>query len=123
MKFPFRDPVCGMEVRGDPVPSAMHNGVPSLSVLDGWWIEGHIDGVTGWSIDGSPETTATPDEDAARDAVDLYQKLRTVVVPTFYRAHSRWIEIMRQSIAFNASFFNSHRMVQQYAANAYVSDV
>ena len=99
---------------------AAHNGVPSFSTLDGWWIEGHIEGVTGWSIGPGPQDLHGQDAATEQDARELYHKLRTVIAPMFYRDRDRWIDIMRQAIAFNASFFNTHRMVQQYAANAYV---
>jgi glycogen phosphorylase len=108
-----------MEASGTSGMKAAHNGVPSLSVLDGWWIEGHIEGVTGWSIGRASDAPSSADENA-QDAADLYDKLRTVILPTFYRDRDRWTDIMRQTIAFNASFFNTHRMVQQYAASAYM---
>jgi starch phosphorylase len=111
-------PLRPLEASGTSGMKAAHNGVPSLSVLDGWWIEGHIEGVTGWSVGSGPGAPA--EESGARDAADLYGKLRTVILPTFYHDRERWIDIMRQTIAFNASFFNTHRMIQQYAANAYV---
>lgn len=113
-------PLRPLEAAGTSGMKAAHNGVPSLSVLDGWWIEGHIEGVTGWSIGTEPGAASSAEETTARDAADLYHKLRTVILPAFYRDRERWIDIMRQTIAFNASFFNTHRMVQQYAANAYV---
>jgi starch phosphorylase len=102
-------PLPPLEASGTSGMKAALNGVPSLSVLDGWWIEGHIEGVTGWSV-------SAKDGDEARD---LYRKLRTVIVPLYYQADERWSDVMRQTIAFNASFFNSHRMVQQYLAMAY----
>jgi starch phosphorylase len=97
-----------------------HNGVPSLSILDGWWIEGHVEGVTGWSIGPASVGSLTPEGVTAEDARDLYEKLKTQVVPTFYERREQWTNIMRLSIAFNASFFNTHRMAEQYAANAYL---
>jgi len=106
-----------LEASGTSGMKAAHNGVPSLSVLDGWWVEGHIEGVTGWSI-GS--RTLGQAADHAEEARELYQKLRWTIVPMYYQAHDRWIDVMRHTVAFNASFFNTHRMVQQYAANAYV---
>lgn len=109
-----------LEASGTSGMKATHNGIPNLSVLDGWWIEGHIEGVTGWSIGPATINQTKPEEMAHEDAQDLYQKLRNVIVPMFYQDRERWIDMMRQSIAFNASFFNTHRMVQQYAANAYV---
>nr|HQU28713.1 alpha-glucan family phosphorylase [Nitrospirales bacterium] len=78
------------------------------------------EGVTGWSIGPTTLNQTRPEEMAHEDAQDLYQKLRNVIVPMFYQNREGWIDMMRQSIAFNASFFNTHRMVQQYAANAYM---
>jgi starch phosphorylase len=113
-------PLRPLEASGTSGMKAAHNGVPSFSVLDGWWIEGHIEGITGWSIGpGSAESTSQ-ERSRQQDARELYEKLHRVIVPLYYQSHERWIEIMRSTIAFNASFFNTHRMVQQYAANAYV---
>ena len=94
---------------------AAHNGVPSLSVLDGWWKEGHVEGVTGWSI-------GTDNGDDPGDAQDLYHKLETQIVPMFYERRTAWLQVMKQAIALNASFFNTHRMVRQYLDHAYASD-
>lgn len=109
-----------LEASGTSGMKAVHNGIPNFSVLDGWWIEGHIEGVTGWSIGPTTEPLAQSETEDQHDAQELYQKLRTVIVPMFYHDRDQWLNVMRQSIAFNASFFNTHRMVQQYAANAYV---
>jgi starch phosphorylase len=107
-----------LEASGTSGMKAAHNGVPSLSTLDGWWAEGHVEGVTGWSIGPAG---ASPNRDAdTEDAEDLYRKLREVVVPLYHRGRDGWVGVMRHAIALNASFFNTHRMVQQYAANAYV---
>ena len=102
------------EASGTSGMKAAHNGVPSFSTPDGWWIEGQIEGISGWSI-GS-EAAATDEQDAD----DLYRKLKDVIIPLFYRNREKWIDIMRHSIALNASFFNTHRMVQQYVTNAYL---
>ncbi len=109
-----------LEASGTSGMKAAHNGIPNFSILDGWWIEGHIEGVTGWSIGPISINQLYPEEMSQEDSKDLYHKLRTVIVPMFYKNQDKWVEIMRQSIAFNASFFNTHRMVQQYAANAFV---
>ncbi len=110
-----------LEASGTSGMKAAHNGVPSFSILDGWWIEGAIEGVTGWSI-GSRETEPSAgDAVNQQDAQELYQKLQDVIVPLFYRERERWITIMRHAIALNASYFNTHRMVQQYVTNAYLS--
>jgi len=89
-----------------------------LSILDGWWIEGCIEGVTGWSIrlDGEAPQEAG---DRGKDATALYTKLEQIILPQFYSNRGRFIEIMRHAIALNGSFFNTQRMVQQYVLKAY----
>ena len=101
------------EASGTSGMKAAHNGVPSLSVLDGWWIEGCIEGITGWSI-GSKAVN-----DDQGDAEDLYRKLEEII-SIFYKDRDSWAQVMRSAISFNASFFNTHRMVQQYGLNAYL---
>ena len=113
-------PLPPLEASGTSGMKAAHNGVPSLSVLDGWWVEGHIEGITGWSIGRRLFDGVSQEGRDAPDARELYDKLRGVIAPLFYQDRERWSGIMRSTIAFNASFFNTHRMVQQYAANAYV---
>ena len=113
-------PLRPQEASGTSGMKAAHNGVPSFSILDGWWIEGCIENVTGWSIGPMPGDRSAADNINAADANDLYQKLRNVIVPTFYRSRGKWVEIRRHAMALNASFFNTHRMVQQYATNAYL---
>ena len=110
-----------LEASGTSGMKAAHNGVPSFSTLDGWWVEGYIKGLTGWSIGSEAETKTGRDSVEDLDAEGLYGKLEQVVVPTFYRSRENWIDIMRHTIALNASFFNTHRMVQQYVTNAYLS--
>jgi starch phosphorylase len=92
------------------------NGVPSLSVMDGWWVEGNIEGFTGWAIDGSDGTGGV-----AEELTSLYGKLERVILPMYYSRPGTFAEIMRSTIALNASFFNTQRMVAQYVANAYES--
>jgi starch phosphorylase len=104
------------EASGTSGMKAAHNGVPSLSILDGWWIEGCLEGLTGWAI-GSVHDV---ENDNPKDAESLYEKLEKVIIPTFYTNRQNWMNIMRHAIAINASFFNTHRMVQQYALNAYL---
>ena len=99
------------EASGTSGMKAALNGVPSLSILDGWWIEGCIEGYTGWAI-----------EDGANDAEEansLYKKLETAVVPLYLEAPEKWARLMRNTLAFNGSYFNTNRMVKQYTRNAY----
>ena len=107
-----------MEASGTSGMKASLNGVPNLSVLDGWWIEGHIEGVTGWSI-GGIDGPNEEHSNRARDASSLYDKLEQVIIPLFYGQRERFIEVMIYSIAINGSFFNTHRMMQEYALNVY----
>ena len=108
------NPMKPLEASGTSGMKAALNGVPSLSVLDGWWIEGHVEGATGWSI-GSSESEG----DQSRDAQDLYLKLERVILPLFYGLPLAYAEVMRSAIALNGSFFNTQRMVEQYVRNAY----
>jgi len=114
----LNNPLRPLEASGTSGMKAALNGVPSLSVLDGWWIEGHVEGVTGWSIG---EDDALP-VDPSDDINDLYYKLERVILPLFYGMPHRFAEVMRSSIALNGSFFNTQRMVMQYLRNAYRVD-
>jgi starch phosphorylase len=106
------------EASGTSGMKAALNGIPSLSILDGWWIEGHIEGVTGWAI-GENGRVKEESHDRSKDAAALYDKLEQVVMPMFYRERDRFIDVMLHSIALNGSFFNTQRMLQQYVLNAY----
>ncbi len=107
-------PMRPQEASGTSGMKAALNGVPSFSVVDGWWAEGHIEGITGWAI-GSSEVA----EDPSLEVAALYDKLERDIVPMFYGRPNRYSEIMRYTIALNASFFNTQRMVLQYISNAY----
>jgi starch phosphorylase len=99
------------EASGTSGMKAALNGVPSLSILDGWWIEGCIEGVTGWAI----EDGANDDE----EAINLYSKLEKAVVPLYLDKPEKWAQMMRTTLAFNGSYFNTNRMAKQYTRNAY----
>lgn len=99
------------EASGTSGMKAAMNGVPSLSTLDGWWIEGCIEGATGWAIAES--------DDETEEAESLYEKLENEILPLYYRYPDRWTEIMRMALAINGSYFNTHRMLRQYVTNAY----
>lgn len=110
-------PLRPQEASGTSGMKAALNGVPSFSVLDGWWIEGHVEGVTGWSI-GEPNGT---DNDGEAEVESLYAKLEQVILPLFYKESDKFTRVMRSAIAINGSFFNTQRMVFQYLRNAYAS--
>ncbi|MBU4311521.1 MAG: alpha-glucan family phosphorylase [Candidatus Omnitrophica bacterium] len=112
----LNNPLPPQEASGTSGMKACLNGVPNLSILDGWWIEGCIENVTGWAI-GSAQKQNT---DSAQDVRDLYQKLENIIIPMFYKEKDKWLEVMRHAIALNASFFNTQRMVQEYVLNAYL---
>jgi starch phosphorylase len=106
------------EASGTSGMKAAMNGVPSISTLDGWWIEGHIEDLTGWSIgngaDGKDEGAVS-----AFDAASLYDKLEHRVLPCFQDEPERYARIRRKCIALNGAFFNSQRMLQEYLIKAY----
>jgi starch phosphorylase len=106
------------EASGTSGMKAALNGVPSLSILDGWWIEGCLEGVTGW---GFGERAGLAD-DEAYEAGSLYHKLERVIAPMFYSNPDAYAHVMRGAIAANGSFFNTHRMVSQYLDNAWFRD-
>jgi starch phosphorylase len=112
-------PLPPMEASGTSGMKAALNGVPSLSILDGWWIEGCIEGVTGWAMGERCGAGAEPDDRVACDATSLYDKLERVVIPLFYNDRERFLDVMRHAIALNGSFFNTQRMVLQYVLKAY----
>jgi starch phosphorylase len=109
------------EASGTSGMKAALNGVPNLSVLDGWWIEGHQEGVTGWSIEDPGTLDATADQAAADQAVadSLYDKLESSVLPAFAEP-SRWAALMAGAIADNGGWFHTHRMVKDYATAAWL---
>ncbi|MEW6109059.1 MAG: alpha-glucan family phosphorylase [Nitrospirota bacterium] len=113
-------PLRPLEASGTSGMKAAHNGVLNFSVLDGWWIEGHIEGFTGWSIGPAPEEL-TPGADAdARDSEDLYGKLEKTIIPLYYNDRHTWIRMMQNAIGKNAYYFNSHRMMRRYVTEAYI---
>jgi starch phosphorylase len=108
-------PLRPLEASGTSGMKAALNGVPNLSVLDGWWIEGCIEGVTGWAI--GPRGLSDANH---ADAGVLYDKLEHTVLPLFHNDRQAWLHVMKGAITKNASYFNSHRMMRRYAAEAYI---
>lgn len=113
-------PLPPMEASGTSGMKAAHNGVINFSVLDGWWIEGWIEGVTGWSIGPESWETVSHDEARSREKEDLYSKLMYIIIPMFYHMRDAWIGMMNNSIGMVAYYFNSHRMMRRYVTEAYL---
>jgi starch phosphorylase len=107
-----------LEASGTSGMKAALNGVPSFSVLDGWWIEGCIEGITGWAIDEDGRGPA-PGGERSRVVSSLYDKLERIIAPLFYGHRAQFLDVMLHAIALNGSFFNTHRMVLQYVLKAY----
>ncbi len=106
-------PLRPLEASGTSGMKAAFNGVPSLSVLDGWWLEGCIEGVTGWAV-GTSQVCCD-----LEDAGDLYAKLENRVLPLYYGDRAGWIAVMKGAIGKNASVFNTHRMIRRYATESW----
>lgn len=114
-------PVRPLEASGTSGMKAAVNGVPNFSVLDGWWIEGHIEGVTGWSIGPAPtEKNVSSNGSNREDAEDLYRKLEDTIIPLYNDDRTGWIRVMKNAIGKNAYYFNTHVMMRRYVTEAYL---
>jgi starch phosphorylase len=105
-----------LEASGTSGMKAALNGVPSFSILDGWWLEGHVEGVTGWAIGDRHDGGI----DYSEEVNSLYDKLEQVILPLYYSKPEAYTEVRRSTIALNGSFFHTQRMVLQYLRNAYL---
>ncbi len=113
-------PLPPYEASGTSGMKAAHNGVINFSVLDGWWIEGCVEGLTGWAIGPSPNQLLSEQETRKRETADLYNKLEYLIIPKFYQQRDTWIDLMKNSIGKVAYYFNTHRMMRRYATDAYL---
>lgn len=110
-------PLRPQEASGTSGMKAALNGVPSFSILDGWWVEGHIEGVTGWAIGEA----VGEESNSVAEAASLYDKLESVILPLFYKEPDKFAQVQRSAITLNGSFFNTQRMIWQYLRNAYAN--
>ena len=116
----LNNPLRPLEASGTSGMKAALNGVPNFSVLDGWWIEGHIEGVTGWSIGPPPTETSTEVNHSDEDVQDLYKKLEETIIPLYYNNRQEWTKVLKNAIGKNAYYFNSHAMMRRYVTEAYL---
>jgi glycogen phosphorylase len=113
-------PLPPYEASGTSGMKAAHNGVINFSVLDGWWLEGCVEGLTGWAIGPSPNQWLNEQETRKRELADLYNKLEYLIIPKFYEERDTWIDLMKNSIGKVAYYFNTHRMMRRYTTDAYL---
>ena len=116
----LNNPLRPLEASGTSGMKAALNGVPNFSVLDGWWIEGHIEGVTGWSIGPPPIEKTTDVNHTDEDVQDLYKKLEEIIIPLYYNDRPGWRSVMKNAIGKNAYYFNTHIMMRRYVTDAYL---
>jgi glycogen phosphorylase len=113
-------PMRPMEASGTSGMKAAHNGVMNFSVLDGWWIEGWIENLTGWSIGPHPNESLSDAACLRKELEDLYNKLEYVIMPMYYDRRDEWTWLMKNSVGKVAYYFNSHRMMRRYVTDAYL---
>jgi starch phosphorylase len=113
-------PIPPMEASGTSGMKAAHNGVVNFSVLDGWWVEGCVEGVTGWSIGPHPREFVPEEERREVELRDLYSKLEYLIAPTFYGQRDAWIDLMKNSIARIAHYFQIQWVMRRYITEAYL---
>jgi len=116
----LNNPLRPLEASGTSGMKAALNGVPNFSVLDGWWIEGHMEGITGWSIGPPPTETTTDVNHSDEDVKDLYMKLEKTIIPLYYEDRQGWTQVMKNAIGKNAYYFNTHVMMRRYVTEAYL---
>lgn len=111
----LNNPMKPLEASGTSGMKAALNGVPNFSTVDGWWVEGLIEGVTGWAIGVEDPNKLTEEEELN----DLYHKLEKTILPLYYNNRSDWVDVQKSAISLNASFFNTSRMLKEYLLRGY----
>lgn len=112
-------PLPPMEASGTSGIKAALNGVPQLSILDGWWLEGY-NGKNGWSV---RHEEVNGDRDQS-DAAEIYRLLEEEIIPLYYDVSEEgvpcgWVKVMRESMKSNAARFSARRMVKEYVEKFY----
>lgn len=110
----LNNPVTPMEACGTSGMKASLNGVPQLSVLDGWWIEG-FNGRNGWAFEGKTDNS---------DAEAIYSIIENEIIPLYYKLDEsgiprEWVRVMKQAIKSTGPVFSARRMVKEYALKFY----
>ncbi|MEM3427768.1 MAG: alpha-glucan family phosphorylase [Nitrososphaerales archaeon] len=113
-------PLPPYEACGTSGMKAAHNGVLNFSVLDGWWLEGWVENVTGWAIGPHPDAQISAEERYMKELEDLYAKLEYIILPKYYKARGEWINMMKNSIKILAPRFNTNFMLHKYVVSAYL---
>lgn len=113
-------PIRPYEASGTSGMKAAHNGVVNFSVLDGWWIEGWIENITGWAIGPQSQESLSEEETRIAEINDIYNKLYYIIVPMYYDRKDEWFKLIKNSIGMIAYYFNSHRMMRRYVIRAYL---
>jgi len=112
-----------LEASGTSGMKAAQNGVPNVSVLDGWWDEGY-EGDNGWAIGGREVNRDEAGQDW-QDALDLYHLLEDQIIPSYYERDAsgmplRWIAVMRRAMATALWRFSTTRMLHEYTERLYL---
>ncbi len=113
-----------LEASGTSGMKAAINGIPSFSTMDGWWLEGCVEGVTGWGIGAAggslPYDAKTGERMFLEHREDLYHKLEHAILPLYYKNRSGWIDVMQGAMSVNGSYFTTERMLRDYVVKAYL---
>lgn len=115
----LNNPKRPLEACGTSGMKAGMNGVLNLSVNDGWWLEGGVDGVNGWGLGRRTEWADVSGPADGEDENGLYAKLSEEVLPLYYGHRDRWTEMSKSSIAIAGGLFNSYRMTEEYVTKVY----